>query len=58
MVACSLLDDAAVPYTTAVRIGRSAETIAVVAEELGCQRVLLGDEPVGLVDAVFGSLSS
>jgi nucleotide-binding universal stress UspA family protein len=58
-VARSLLDDAQVPYTASVRVGRRAETIAEAAHEFRCHRVLLGDEAEpGLAGAVFGSLAA
>ena len=38
----ALLRASHVPYTSRVRIGRSAETIARTARELGCDRIVLG----------------
>ena len=57
-VARELLDEAQVPYTACVRVGRSAETIAEVAQEQRCHRVLLGEEPASVTGAVFGTLAS
>jgi nucleotide-binding universal stress UspA family protein len=54
----SLLDAAGVPYTTTVLVGRGAETIARAAHDLGCDRILLGEEDAhGLGSRVFGSLA-
>jgi len=51
------LTAAGVPYTSSVRIGRSAETIARTARELGCDRILMGQEGAGSLAArMFGSL--
>lgn len=53
-----LLDASQVPYTSEVRVGRSAETIARTAGDVGCDRILLGPERAGtLAGKVFGSLS-
>jgi nucleotide-binding universal stress UspA family protein len=53
-----LLEAAGVPYTALVRIGRSADTIAEVASEFQCDRILLGDEgQPGMAERVFGSLA-
>jgi nucleotide-binding universal stress UspA family protein len=57
-VARAMLDEARVPYTACVRVGRSAEAIAEVAQEYRCHRVLLGEEQgLGVAKAVFGSLA-
>lgn len=53
----SLLDAARVPYTATVMVGRSAETIAAAARDLGCDRILFGDEGPSLAGKVFGSLA-
>lgn len=53
----ALLDAAGASYTACVRIGRSAETIARVARELGCDRVVMGQEDPGLAGKIFGSLA-
>src|SRR6478672_8074065 len=51
------LTAAGVPFASSVRIGRSAETIARTARELGCDRILMGQDKVGsLADRMFGSL--
>lgn len=58
-VARAMLDEARVPYTAAVRVGRSAEAIAEAAQEFRCHRVLLGEEESpGVAEAVFGSLAA
>lgn len=58
-VARAMLDEARVPYTACVRIGRSAETIAEAAQEFRCHRVLLGEEEgAGMAEAMFGSLAA
>ena len=47
-----------VPCTASVRIGRSAETIARTARELGCDRIVLGQDGVAsLAGKIFGSLA-
>lgn len=54
----SLLEREGIPFNASVRVGRSAETIARVARELGCDRILLGqDVPGSRVGKVFGSLA-
>jgi nucleotide-binding universal stress UspA family protein len=53
----SLLEAEAVPYTSTVLVGRSAETIAQAAREFGCDRILLGEEGPGLAGRMFGSLA-
>lgn len=50
------LDAAAVPYTSTVLVGRSAERIARAARDLGCDRIVFGSEPVRIASRVFGSL--
>lgn len=51
------LHAAGVPFTSTVRVGRSAETIAAAARELRCDRVLLGEAAAdGVAARVFGSL--
>ena len=53
-----VLDAAGVPYTALVRIGRSADTIAEVAREFHCDRILLGEEgQPGMAERMFGSLA-
>ena len=51
------LDAAGLAYTTTVKIGRSAETIARVARELGCDRIVMGREDPGFANKIFGSLA-
>lgn len=52
------LDEAGVPYTASVSIGRTAETIARVAREMGCDRILMGQDGSGnLAGKMFGSLA-
>ena len=47
-----------VPCSSSVRIGRSAETIARTARELGCDRIVMGPDGVArLADKVFGTLA-
>jgi len=53
----ALLDAAGVSYTATVKIGRSAETIARVARESGCDRIVMGREDQGLAGKIFGSLA-
>jgi nucleotide-binding universal stress UspA family protein len=54
----ALLDAAAVPYTALVVVGRRAETIARIARELACDRILMGNEGhAGFAGRVFGSLA-
>lgn len=53
----SLLDAAAVPYTSTVLIGRSAETIAQAARDFGCDRILFGEDGPSLAGRMFGSLA-
>ena len=53
-----LLQTAGVPFTRLVRVGRSAETIATTARELGCDRIVLGqDGQPGFAGRMFGSLA-
>jgi len=52
------LDAAGVPYTTSMAVGRRADTIALIAREYGCRRVLLGSPPESdVVGTMFGSLA-
>ena len=54
----ALLEGKKVPCTSSVRIGRSAQTIASTARELGCDRIVLGqDASRGVAVRVFGSLA-
>jgi len=52
-----LLDAAGVPYTSTVRVGRSAETIVAAARDLGCDWIVFGDTGSSLAGRVFGSLA-
>ena len=53
-----LLKTAGIPFASIVRVGRSAETIAKIARELGCDRIVLGqDGHAGFAGKVFGSLA-
>jgi nucleotide-binding universal stress UspA family protein len=55
----ALLDAAGVPYAVSVMVGRSAETIARAARELGCDRIVMGPESRGgIAGAIFGSLAA
>jgi nucleotide-binding universal stress UspA family protein len=51
----ALLDIAGVGYTSRIEIGRSAETIARLAQELHCMRVVFGSS-AGTLN-VFGNLA-
>jgi nucleotide-binding universal stress UspA family protein len=57
--ALALLRSHAVPCTSSVRVGRRAETIATVARERQCERIVLGGEgdAATFVGKVFGSLA-
>jgi nucleotide-binding universal stress UspA family protein len=52
-----LLDAAGVPYTSSVRVGRSASTIVLAARDWQCDRIVFGREQPGLAGRVFGSLA-
>jgi nucleotide-binding universal stress UspA family protein len=54
--ASALLEAAGVPHRAVVRIGRRAETIAGTAQELGCDRIVLGSVQPGLGSQLFGSI--
>jgi len=56
-LARSLLQEAGVPHTATVRVGRSAETIARTARDFGCNRIVFGQEVPGFGSRVFGSLA-
>jgi nucleotide-binding universal stress UspA family protein len=56
-LAQGLLADAGVPFTSAVLVGRSAETIAKAARDFGCDRIVFGDPGTSLASKVFGSLA-
>ena len=51
------LDAAGVPYLSEVRVGHSAQTIAAVAREHACDRIIFGVEAPGLAERLFGSLA-
>ncbi len=54
----ALLGAAGIPYTSSVVVGRKAETIARLARELGCDRIVMGQEAgAGLAGRIFGSLA-
>lgn len=47
-----------VPCTCSVRVGRSADTIALAARELGCDRIVLGPDGHGAASGgMLGSLA-
>jgi len=52
-----LLDAAGLPYTSTVRVGRSAETIVAAARDLACDRIVFGQEQPSLAGRIFGSLA-
>jgi nucleotide-binding universal stress UspA family protein len=52
----ALLEAAGVRYRLVVRVGRRAETIANTAQELGCDRILLGGPAEGGT-GWFGSIA-
>ena len=57
--AATLLNMAGVPHTTEVLTGRSAQTIARRARELGCDRIVIGRaDDEGLASKMFGNLVS
>lgn len=52
------LAEAGVPVACHVQVGRRAETIARVAQELSCDTVVMGpDAPAGLASRLFGSVA-
>ena len=54
----AMLEAAGIAYTSSVIVGRRAETIARVARELGCDRIIMGQEASGgLAGKIFGSLA-
>jgi len=53
----ALLTAAGVPFTSTVRLGRSAPTIAAVAREFHCDRVVFGNDEPGLAGRLFGTLA-
>lgn len=53
-----LLEAIGIPYDCTVRVGRSAQTIAAAAQELGCDHIIFGDEGPGITERLFGSLAA
>ena len=54
----ALLESHNVPFSSSVQIGRSAETIARTARDLGCDRIVMGqDAASGRAGKLFGSLA-
>ena len=53
-----LLDEAGVPFTSHVQVGRHADTISRVAQELRCRHILMQERPANpLSRLVMGSLA-
>ena len=52
-----LLDAAGVPYSSTVKVGRTADTIVATARDLGCDHIVFGDDAPGLAGRLFGSLA-
>ena len=42
-----LLDAAGVPYSSTVKVGRTADTIVATARDLGCDHIVFGDDAPG-----------
>lgn len=56
--ACEALDEAKLPYTTTVAVGYPAEHIAARAQELGCNRIVMGTRGLrALASLVLGSVA-
>jgi nucleotide-binding universal stress UspA family protein len=53
----ALLDAAGVPHRALVRIGRRAETIARTAQQVGCDRIVLGRADAAPGSRWFGSIA-
>ncbi len=55
----AMLAQHGLPCSTHVRVGRSAETIAQAARELGCDSIVIGQTPgmAHLAGKVFGTLA-
>jgi nucleotide-binding universal stress UspA family protein len=57
--ACATLNAAGVPYQTHIVVGRSAESIVRVAEQTGCDRILMGHAgQEGFAEKLFGTVAS
>jgi len=55
----ALLQEAGVPFTSSIMVGRSAETIARAAHEFGCERIIMGrDGQPSSGAGLFGSVAS
>ncbi|MEN3291296.1 MAG: hypothetical protein V7642_549 [Burkholderiales bacterium] len=53
------LDAARIPYKVHIKVGRRAETIVQVANEIGCDRILMGHaQPERFAQKLFGTLTS
>lgn len=52
-----LLELAGLPYTSTVRVGRSAQTIVEAARDYHCDRIVFGRDEPGLTGRIFGSLA-
>ena len=53
-----LLEAIGVPCDCVVKVGRSAQTIAATAQELGCDHIIFGDEGPGIGARLFGSTAT
>jgi nucleotide-binding universal stress UspA family protein len=53
----SQLDAGGVPHASTVRVGRSATSIVAAALELGCDRIVFGQDAAGRSGSLFGSLA-
>jgi nucleotide-binding universal stress UspA family protein len=51
------LDTAAIPYKSHIIVGRSAPTIARFAQEIGCDRIVMG-RAEGYAEKLFGTLAA
>jgi nucleotide-binding universal stress UspA family protein len=55
----AVLDAAGVPYTAHITDGRSAETIVRIAQEIGCDRIVMGNaEKESFAAKLFGTVAS
>jgi nucleotide-binding universal stress UspA family protein len=48
-----VLDEANLPYTAHIRVGRPAETITQAATELGVHEIVIGVDELGVLDHLF-----